>query len=229
VTFVGDRKFRREARQALRYPVLPYPKGPTARHEGTADPEPVPASPRLSALARTANREHTLAEAADRERLEHYEKAGLILLEAKRLCGHGRWQKWITENLAYGKMTVSRYMRFATWCKSNNNVTFADRQEAWECIRGVGAGPAGAESNGHTGRAATGTGALDDAAGADTVLDDADTAVRAIHLYPTARQADQLLAWSTRLMRSHNLRDYTELHFEAVRRWVEVDTATTGT
>jgi hypothetical protein len=69
ITFVGDRRFKRLARSSLRYPVLPFPKGPTARHEGTADPEPVPASPRLTTLARTANREHTLALLADRERL----------------------------------------------------------------------------------------------------------------------------------------------------------------
>jgi hypothetical protein len=221
VTFVGDRRFKRQARSALRYPVLPFPKGPSRRHD-TADSEPVPASPRLSSLARTANREHALAEAADRERLEHYEKAGLILLEAKRLCGHGRWQKWMIANLVYGKMTASRYMRFATWCKSNNNVTFADRQEAWECIRGVAAVPAGSSgSNGQTERAAPGeddTAALSEA---DTE-DAADTDVRAIHLYPTAAQAEQLLTWSTRLMREYKLRDYTALHYEAVRRWAAV-------
>jgi hypothetical protein len=33
VTFTGSRAFRRNARAALRYPVLPYPKGETRRHE----------------------------------------------------------------------------------------------------------------------------------------------------------------------------------------------------
>jgi hypothetical protein len=36
VFFAGDRRFRKAARKALRYPVLDYPKGPTRRHEGLA-------------------------------------------------------------------------------------------------------------------------------------------------------------------------------------------------
>ena len=33
VTFTGDRRFKRAARESLRYVVLPYPKGNTQRHE----------------------------------------------------------------------------------------------------------------------------------------------------------------------------------------------------
>jgi hypothetical protein len=33
VTFTGSKAFRKSARLALKYPVLPYPKGPTRRHE----------------------------------------------------------------------------------------------------------------------------------------------------------------------------------------------------
>lgn len=33
VTFAGNRCFKKQARAVLRYKVLPYPKGPTARHE----------------------------------------------------------------------------------------------------------------------------------------------------------------------------------------------------
>jgi hypothetical protein len=36
VIFVGDRRFKKQARAALRYKVLPYPKGPTSRHEACA-------------------------------------------------------------------------------------------------------------------------------------------------------------------------------------------------
>jgi len=38
VTFSGDRRFKKRARSALRYPVLPYPKGETRRHEPKASP-----------------------------------------------------------------------------------------------------------------------------------------------------------------------------------------------
>ena len=33
VTFAGDSKFKRSAKESLRYPVLPYPKGNTTRHD----------------------------------------------------------------------------------------------------------------------------------------------------------------------------------------------------
>lgn len=37
VTFTGNRRFKRDARKALRYEILPYPKGETQRHEKTPD------------------------------------------------------------------------------------------------------------------------------------------------------------------------------------------------
>lgn len=40
VTFVGSRRFKKNAREHLKYPILPYPKGETKRH----DSENAPAS-----------------------------------------------------------------------------------------------------------------------------------------------------------------------------------------
>ena len=39
VAIVGDRRFKRAARSLLNYPVLPYPKGPTVRHQVQGEPK----------------------------------------------------------------------------------------------------------------------------------------------------------------------------------------------
>lgn len=44
VTFVGNKRFTKKARAALRYKVLPYPKGDTRRHEGAISESQVLAS-----------------------------------------------------------------------------------------------------------------------------------------------------------------------------------------
>lgn len=39
VTFAGSKAFKRQARKALNYPVMPYPKGETHRHEAVEQPK----------------------------------------------------------------------------------------------------------------------------------------------------------------------------------------------
>jgi hypothetical protein len=51
---------------------------------------------------------------------------GLVLLESKRKCTHGKFQPWIKEQFPKGYRTAARYMRIAKeFSKSDTSVTFA--------------------------------------------------------------------------------------------------------
>jgi hypothetical protein len=45
--------------------------------------------------------------------LEHYRRAGGMLLEAREQLSGGSWTAWLTRNFRLSKMTASRYMRLA--------------------------------------------------------------------------------------------------------------------
>jgi hypothetical protein len=73
----------------------------------------VDAPPSLELLARLANesaREHL---SAGRTSLEAARRAGVYLLEAKRLVGHGRFADFIAEHCEFSHATACRYMRLA--------------------------------------------------------------------------------------------------------------------
>src|SRR5262245_33029040 len=45
--------------------------------------------------------------------LEHYQRAGEMLLEAKDQVAHGSWSRWLTKNFELSQSTAKRYMRLA--------------------------------------------------------------------------------------------------------------------
>jgi hypothetical protein len=70
-------------------------------------------SPALSHLADRINAEHAQAETALRTGLEHARNVGLLLLEAKAQCAHGRWVPWLESNVRFSVRTAQAYMRVA--------------------------------------------------------------------------------------------------------------------
>jgi hypothetical protein len=51
--------------------------------------------------------------AADQAGLEHYRRAGEMLVEAKDQVAHGSWGRWLTKNFELSDRTAARYMRLA--------------------------------------------------------------------------------------------------------------------
>jgi hypothetical protein len=45
--------------------------------------------------------------------LEHYRRAGEMLIEAKEQVAHGSWVPWLTKNFELSKRQANRYMRLA--------------------------------------------------------------------------------------------------------------------
>jgi hypothetical protein len=69
--------------------------------------------PSLGALARRIQAAHEAAQASARTALESAILCGELLLEAKRLVGHGRFLPWLDENTTLGPRQAQRYMRVA--------------------------------------------------------------------------------------------------------------------
>jgi hypothetical protein len=76
---------------------------------------PCAESNRLPILAASINDHVAAAEAATRRGLEHAIAAGLLLLEAKELVGHGGWLAWLQANCRLGQRQAQTYMRLARW------------------------------------------------------------------------------------------------------------------
>jgi Protein of unknown function (DUF3102) len=68
-------------------------------------------SNRLPVIAASINEHLTAAEAATRRGLEHAIAAGLLLIEAKELVGHGEWLAWLQANCQIGQRQAQTYMR----------------------------------------------------------------------------------------------------------------------
>jgi hypothetical protein len=51
--------------------------------------------------------------AADRAGMEHYRRAGVMLLEAKDQVARGSWARWLTKNFELSQTSARRYMRLA--------------------------------------------------------------------------------------------------------------------
>jgi phage N-6-adenine-methyltransferase len=65
-------------------------------------------------LAERIEHEHRLAEDHARDALEHAFRCGELLIEAKRLVGHGGFLPWLAENIAgFGARQAQKYMRAA--------------------------------------------------------------------------------------------------------------------
>jgi Protein of unknown function (DUF3102) len=75
----------------------------------------VAGSNRLPILATSINEHLKAAETATRHGLEHAMAAGLLLLEAKELVGHGEWLAWLQANCRLGQRQAQTYMRLARY------------------------------------------------------------------------------------------------------------------
>jgi hypothetical protein len=70
-------------------------------------------SNRLPILAASINDHAAAADAATRRGLEHAIAAGLLLIEAKELVGHGGWLAWLQASCRVGQRQAQTYMRLA--------------------------------------------------------------------------------------------------------------------
>jgi len=51
--------------------------------------------------------------AADDVGLEHYRRAGAMLVEAKENVPHGSWSRWLTKNFELSQTQAKRYMIYS--------------------------------------------------------------------------------------------------------------------
>jgi hypothetical protein len=70
-------------------------------------------SNRLPVLAAAIGEHIDAANAATRRSLEHAIAAGLLLVEAKELVGHGEWLPWLQANCRLSERQARTYMRLA--------------------------------------------------------------------------------------------------------------------
>ncbi|MFO0952608.1 MAG: DUF3102 domain-containing protein [Isosphaeraceae bacterium] len=64
-------------------------------------------------LACDINRAHRDGRKLARKAVQHAREAGGLLLQAKEIVGHGRFQAWITRNCAFSYSLAAKYMRIA--------------------------------------------------------------------------------------------------------------------
>lgn len=65
----------------------------------------------LIQLSTQINKEHELALIHVVKALEHANKAGELLIQAKATCKHGEWERWLENNFKGSKRQAQRYMR----------------------------------------------------------------------------------------------------------------------
>ena len=88
----------------------------------------------LGQMARDINGLHRRVKMTQGELLVMYRQIGEKLIAAKKLCGHGKWEKWCRENLEFNQATACRYMRFA---KSVSDTDLTDEQwDLWQGLHG---------------------------------------------------------------------------------------------
>jgi hypothetical protein len=64
-------------------------------------------------LVAAANAEHAAGRLAEMKGLEHYRKAGAMLLKAKKAAGHGNWGTVLKTSCKIPQQRASEYMRLA--------------------------------------------------------------------------------------------------------------------
>jgi hypothetical protein len=82
------------------------PAGAIAEHAETS-------ANRLPIIAASINDHLAAAEQATRRGLEHAIAAGLLLIEAKEITGHGKWLAWLEGNCRVGVRQAQTFMRLA--------------------------------------------------------------------------------------------------------------------
>ena len=65
-------------------------------------------------------------EAGDSAGLEHYRRAGEMLLEARNQVEQYRWGTWLSQNFELSRVTATRYMRLAERIRENPDVSRKD-------------------------------------------------------------------------------------------------------
>jgi Protein of unknown function (DUF3102) len=68
----------------------------------------------LSEVAADINKNHELALDGMAQAFDHAVKAGLLLIEAKKLFPHGGWLKWLKANVRFGVRHAQNYMKIAS-------------------------------------------------------------------------------------------------------------------
>jgi len=76
-------------------------------------------------------------EAGDNAGIEHYRRAGEMLLEAKEQVEHGEWKGWVDRNFHLSYATATRYMQLVDLPKSRARATFTSMRGA---LRQTGGG-----------------------------------------------------------------------------------------
>jgi DUF3102 family protein len=66
---------------------------------------------KLDTLAEKINREHRRVASAVGSALEHAQRAGRLLIEAKERVKHGEWLPWLAENFEGSERAAQMYMR----------------------------------------------------------------------------------------------------------------------
>ena len=69
-------------------------------------------------------------DAGDTAGIEHYRKAGEMLLEAKEQVAHGEWKGWVQRNFDRRLTTVRYYMRLAEEVKKTPRRVFTSVRQA---------------------------------------------------------------------------------------------------
>jgi ParB family chromosome partitioning protein len=93
---------------------------------------PIPLMRSLEVLAAQINAEHDQAEAAHATALRHARRCGDLLLEAKRLVGHGNWLPWVETNLQIKKSRVEQYIQFAKAKQKSNSQQAGNLYQDWQ-------------------------------------------------------------------------------------------------
>lgn len=71
-------------------------------------------------------------EAGDNAGIEHYRRAGEMLIEAKEQVEHGEWKGWIERNFHLSATTARRYMQLVAATQNNRRRLFSTMSEAVE-------------------------------------------------------------------------------------------------
>jgi hypothetical protein len=104
--------------------------------------EPAVGEVSLAALAAVANENHAAAEQACRQSVRHAIAAGLALISAKKLVGHGNWLTWVESHLTFAPRTASLYMRLAAMPEANRQrVADLSLREAARAVADRGPAP----------------------------------------------------------------------------------------
>jgi hypothetical protein len=227
VTFVGDRRWCKRARAALRYPVLPYPKGQTRRHDGAATAsQETPAAPVVD-LGQIARRLNTRERRSKADMVRVAREQGEDLLKAQGECkrpGHPYYRRfliWLNEHITeFSQGRAYHYMQFAKLIAARS-FTLAEQWEEWQRI----SGHAQEEDPVVPKTKVTYRGSTEGDRDADRDIaptDEDDDTCSTVYLYVSHAQGEQLRECATRLMKQYRLTSFTEVVCEAVRRWAEV-------